>query len=152
MIVSLYVLFFTNRTRGLKPTMTSSLASAPSSTANFALVITGDNDLASVIKTALSTTAMSCMHANTMYQAAKLLQGGMRPGMILIDLSTEQSVRFVREAKKIPALAKVPMLAMTEDPSMPEVKSAIEAGANRWITKSFVANTLMSVLRTLILI
>jgi CheY-like chemotaxis protein len=87
-----------------------------------------------------------------MYQAAKLLQGGMRPGMILIDLSTEQAVKFVREAKKIPALAKVPMLAMTEDPSMPEVKSAIEAGANRWITKSFVGNTLMSVLRTLILI
>jgi CheY-like chemotaxis protein len=87
-----------------------------------------------------------------MYQAAKFLQGGMRPGMILIDLSTEQAVRFVREAKKIPALAKVPMLALTEDPSMPEVKSAIEAGANRWITKSFVANTLMSVLRTLMLV
>jgi CheY-like chemotaxis protein len=132
--------------------MTSSLGTASSGTANSALVITGDGDLASVIETALSATSMSCTHANTMYQAAKLLQGGMRPGMILIDLSTEQAVKFVREAKKIPALAKVPMLAMTEDPSMPEVKSAIEAGANRWITKSFVGNTLMSVLRTLILI
>lgn len=87
-----------------------------------------------------------------MVQAAKMLQSGLRPGMILIDLSTEQSIKFVREAKKVPALAKVPMLALTEDPSMPEVKTAIEAGANRWITKSFVANTLMSVLRTLILI
>lgn len=132
--------------------MTSSLASTTSCTSTSALVITGDDDLASVVATALSPTSMSCTHANTMYQAAKLLQGGMRPGMILIDLSTEQAVKFVREAKKIPALAKVPMLAVTEDPSMPEVKSAIEAGANRWITKSFVANTLMSVLRTLILI
>lgn len=132
--------------------MTSSLTTVPSSTTTPALVITGDSDLASVIETALSATSMSCTRASTMYQAAKLLQGGMRPGMILIDLSTEQAVKFVREAKKIPALAKVPMLAMTEDPSMPEVKSAIEAGANRWITKSFVGNTLMSVLRTLILI
>lgn len=132
--------------------MTSSLTSVPSSTTTSALVITGDCDLASVIETALSATSLSYTRANTMYQAAKLLQGGMRPGMILIDLSTEQAVKFVREAKKIPALAKVPMLAMTEDPSMPEVKSAIEAGANRWITKSFVGNTLMSVLRTLILI
>lgn len=132
--------------------MTSSLSSAHSNTTSPALVITGDCDLASVIETALSATSMSCTRANTMYQAAKLLQGGLRPGMILIDLSTEQAVKFVREAKKIPALAKVPMLAMTEDPSMPEVKSAIEAGANRWITKSFVGNTLMSVLRTLTLI
>lgn len=132
--------------------MTSSLATAPTDPANSALVITGDDALASVIETALSATSMTCTHANTMYQAAKFLQGGMRPGMILIDLSTEQAVRFVREAKKIPALAKVPMLALTEDPSMPEVKSAIEAGANRWITKSFVANTLMSVLRTLMLV
>jgi CheY-like chemotaxis protein len=132
--------------------MTSSLASAPSSTANFALVITGDGDLASVIETTLSTTAISCMRANSMVQAARMLHNGLRPGMILIDLSTEQAIKFVSEAKKVPALANVPMLAMTEDPSMPEVKSAIEAGANRWITKSFVANTLTSVLRTLILI
>ena len=132
--------------------MTSSLASAPSNTEQSALVITGDCDLASVIETTLSTTSISYLRVNTMYQAAKVLHAGLRPGMILIDLSTEQAVKFVREAKKIPALAKVPMLALTEDPSMPEVKSAIEAGANRWITKSFVANTLMSVLRTLILI
>ena len=132
--------------------MSSSLSSAPSSTPHNALVITGDCDLAAVIEATLSATSMSYTRANTMYQAAKLLQAGMRPGMILIDLSMEQAVKFVREAKKIPALAKVPMLALTEDPSMPEVKSAIEAGANRWITKSFVANTLMSVLRTLVLI
>jgi DNA-binding response OmpR family regulator len=132
--------------------MTSSLSSVNSNTASSALVITGDCDLASVIETALSATSMSCTRANTMYQAAKLLQGGMRPGMILIDLSTEEAVKFVREAKKIPALAKVPMLAVTEDPSMPEVKSAIEAGANRWITKSFIVNTLFAVVRQLALI
>jgi len=132
--------------------MTSSLATMPSGTVNSALVITGDCDLAAVIETTLSATAISCMRASTMVQAAKMLHSGLRPGMILIDLSAEQAISFVKEAKKIPALAKVPMLAMIEDPCMPEVKSAIEAGANRWITKSFVANTLASVLRTLILI
>lgn len=131
--------------------MTSSLDPALA-TANSALVITGDCDLASVIETTLSATSISYLRANTMIQAARMLHGGLRPGMILIDLSAEQAIKFVREAKKIPALSKVPMLALTEDPNMPEVKSAIEAGATRWITKSFVANTLMSVLRTLVLI
>ena len=87
--------------------MTSSLTFAPSTTVTSALVIPGDCDLAAVIETTLNATAISYTRARTMMQAAKMLHSGLRPGMILIDLSTEQALKFVKEAKKIPALAKV---------------------------------------------
>lgn len=129
--------------------MTTPLDTSLVGKTNSALVITSDVELTAVIESTLRTMSMPCIVETTMQKAAKTLQNGMRPSMILIDLSVEQAIRFIKEAKGHAVLSKVPMLAMTDDPSLPEVKSALEAGANRWIAKSFISRTLLSVVKTI---
>jgi DNA-binding response OmpR family regulator len=114
---------------------------------NHALVITTDAGLATQIQSTLSAISVSCVVAESMFQAAQVIEKLARPAIILLDLSAEQSLKFISEIKSHATFSQIPLLAVTDDPSMPEVAAAIKAGANRWITKAFIATSLLTVVR-----
>lgn len=133
---------------------TNSLATQPFSTqalpaASRLLVITGDTQFAGMVSIAISVTDMQCVLADSMARGAKMLQTGLRPAAILVDLSSSYAVKFVRDIKSHAQLSKIPLIVVTHDPSLPEVTEAIKAGANRWLMKSFAETTLVGVIRQL---
>jgi len=114
---------------------------------NGVLVITNDSELAAILEHTLSPASIAYIVADTMLDAAKIVERGTNPAVILIDLSADQALEFVEQVKGHARFSQIPVLAVTEDPSLPEVKLALKAGANRWITKSFVGHTLLAVMR-----
>lgn len=115
--------------------------------AHGALVVTADSEFVTVVENTLIPASIAHVFADTMFKAAQIVERGARPAVILIDLSADQALEFVEQVKSHAQFSQIPVLAVTEDPSLPEVKTAIKAGANRWITKSFVGNTLLAVMR-----
>lgn len=111
------------------------------------IIITDDLQFVSLVEHTLKAAGMTGTHADSMFKAAQLLQGGAMPMAIIVDLATDQALHFIRQVKAHAKFSQFPLLAVTADPSLPEVKEAIQAGANRWITKSFIGNTLLGVMR-----
>ena len=83
-----------------------------------------------------------------MQLAAHFLQTQSLPDIVVLDLSLpdNQGLVFLQQLRARDKYAKLPVLVLTEIPDPVQVRAALQAGANRYLTKLFVAKNLLSTL------
>ena len=114
------------------------------------LLTTADQRLVSMIQDALKSSPVACAVVDTVQTAARELQSDARPDIVMLDLSIAHALTFLQEMKRLQVFADLPVLALIDEPDSEQIKLALEAGADRWVTTGFMRTTLFSVIKQLI--
>jgi DNA-binding response OmpR family regulator len=72
---------------------------------------------------------------------------------VIIDLTMEdkeQPLEFLRQMRARIEFSKLPVLVLTAVPDPDHVKAALQAGANRYLTKLFAATNLVSTVKAML--
>ncbi len=84
--------------------------------------------------------------------ALKLLNGGLKPDLIITDLKMDpmDGIALIREARKIAAIRFVPILMLTTESQISKRTDAKAAGATGWLVKPVDGDALLEVLTLLL--
>lgn len=115
------------------------------------LFITANNELKTIARDTLETAGSFYMFADSATTAAKLLENAALPDVVVVDLSMSRALDFLKQLKSQIRFANLPVLVIVDEPEPAIIKAALESGAARWITASFVKTTLVNVIRQVIM-
>lgn len=113
------------------------------------LTYTSDTKLAQQLRQLITGTSFEIELVNSPRLAAQYLQMNYLPELIILDwsLQDESVADFLRKMKAEKRFASIPVLAVVVDPDPDAIRAAFQAGANRYITQSFVPANLLRTLR-----
>lgn len=112
------------------------------------LVITQDDDVKKLIDTLILHDRIQAAVIDTPLAASHFLKNNPLPDILVLDLtvSETESVEFLRQMRVRSKYAALPVLVLTDIPDPTLVREALQAGADRYLTKLFVSKNLLSTL------
>lgn len=105
------------------------------------LLVTDDTHALAVLQTSVAGKALRVMHTNSIQQSVILFRQTI-PDLFILDLTMQdkQAPALLREVRK--HFPRLPVLVIVAAPDSNLIKEALKIGANRYITKVFLANML----------
>ncbi len=111
------------------------------------LVVDDDQELLNLIRILLSRLSVEVTTAETASAAAHLLKTAPLPDLLVLDLMLPDisGVDLLKQMRMKPIFDTLPVLVLSAliDPS--QIREALDAGADRYLTKPYIANNLISV-------
>lgn len=82
-------------------------------------------------------------------EGLKLLNGGLRPNLIITDLNMPgmNGIEFIKQVRQLPMLKFVPILFLTTESQQAKRAEAKAAGASGWLVKPVTADELVSTIK-----
>lgn len=116
------------------------------------LIVDDSPSMLMSIGIALRATTLTVHTAESGEDALAQLQGGLNPAMMLTDLNmgAMSGIDLVREARKLPGHAFLPIVLLTTESSQEMRGLAKSAGATGWLTKPFDSEALLRIVRKLV--
>ena len=113
------------------------------------LVITADADVKSFINSLMVLRHIRAGVTESPENASQFLSTNAAPDVVILDLdvSETRALEFLRQLRRHNTLVRLPVLALTSFPDPTLVRKAIDAGANRYLTKIFMVKNMLSTLR-----
>jgi CheY-like chemotaxis protein len=113
------------------------------------LLITNDLEMTTTVQELLASHSLEIVVKNTLRRAAQFLVQEDTPEVVLLDLSAHMSdgFDFLRKIRSIKRFAQLPIVVTVEDPDPDVIKDALQVGANRYLTQSFIQTNLLRTLR-----
>ncbi len=117
------------------------------------LVVTQDSDLKRLIESLMQHERIQAAVTGSVAHAAHFLRGNALPDVIVLDLATpgEPTLEFIQQLRGLGEFARLPVLVLTAVPDPVQVRAALQAGANRYLTKLFAAKNLLSTVEEMLL-
>jgi DNA-binding response OmpR family regulator len=111
------------------------------------LVVDDDQELLNLIRVLLSRLGVDVTTAQTAAAAAQLLKNPPLPDLLILDLMLPDvsGVDLLKQMRTKSMFDSLPVLVLSAliDPS--QIREALDAGADRYLTKPYIANNLISV-------
>lgn len=116
------------------------------------LIVDDSPSMLMSIGIALRATTLTVHTAESGEDAFAQLQGGLKPAMMLTDLNmgAMSGIDLVREARKLPGHAFLPIVLLTTESSQEMRGLAKSVGATGWLTKPFDSEALLRIVRKLV--
>ena len=110
-----------------------------------ALFISNDTSITQLVPDLLAKIDIETTVVNSIQQADFTLYYRPVPDCIILDLSLTESqpLEYLRAIKAKEGYAQVPCLVLIETPNFEIIKSALQFGANRYLTKAFLQRNLL---------
>ncbi|MCA9907173.1 MAG: response regulator [Anaerolineae bacterium] len=110
------------------------------------LVVDDDPELQQLVRILLSRNNMEVMSAPTVAAAVKLLATPPLPDLILLDLMLpdQSGMSFLRQMRARTAFNAVPVIVLSALVDPAQIREALDSGADRYLTKPYIANNLVS--------
>lgn len=110
------------------------------------LVITQDIDFRQLIENLMRHERIQAAVIGSVAHAAHFLRGNALPDLVVLDLSmpNEPAIAFLQQMRHRDEFSRLPVLVVTAFPDPDLVREALQAGANRYLTKLFAAKNLLS--------
>lgn len=87
-------------------------------------------------------------------EATERLENYPLPALLIVDLTLKElglnPLDFVRKVRANPQFKKLGILVLTALPDPTQIKAALQAGANRYLTKQFTQSNLLPTVRELL--
>jgi two-component system chemotaxis response regulator CheY len=87
-------------------------------------------------------------------EATERLENYPLPALLIVDLTLKElglsPLEFVRKVRANPQFKKLGILVLTALPDPTQIKAALQAGANRYLTKQFTQSNLLPTVRELL--
>jgi len=115
------------------------------------LVVDDDPELCELVHLLLNRIGVKTTSAYTATTAAKILKADLLPDLMILDLMLPDvdGLAFLAQVRARTKFDNLPVLVLsaTVDPDL--IKQALDAGADRYLTKPYLANNLVSAVQDL---
>jgi len=110
------------------------------------LVIDDDPELQHLVRILLSRNNMDVIPAANVSAAVKFLATPPLPDLILLDLMLpdQNGISFLRQMRARNMFDDVPVIVLSALVDPQQIREALDAGADRYLTKPYIANNLVS--------
>lgn len=110
------------------------------------LVIDDDLELQQLVRILLSRQNMEVMTADTVAGGVRALATPPLPDIVLLDLMLpdESGIDFLKQVRARTAFDAMPIIVLSALVDPKQIKEALDAGADRYLTKPYIANNLVS--------
>lgn len=110
------------------------------------LVIDDDPELQQLVRILLSRVNMDIMAAGTVADGVKLLAAPPLPDLVLLDLMLpdESGIDFLKQVRARAAFNTMPIIVLSALVDPAQIREALDNGADRYLTKPYIANNLVS--------
>jgi two-component system phosphate regulon response regulator PhoB len=116
------------------------------------LVVDDDPELLQLIKVLLERIQAETITAENAKAAAQILRTPPLPDLLILDLMLPDisGIEFLRQMRARAAFDGVPVLVLSALIDPLHIKEALEAGADRYLTKPYIANNLLSAVQEIL--
>ncbi len=116
------------------------------------LVVDDDRELLGLVKMLLTRIGIEVITAETAGAAAQILRQPPLPHLVILDmmLPDVSGLELLRQMRSKEVFNHIPVIILSAlaDPS--EIRNGLEAGADRYVTKPYVAHNLTKVVQDLL--
>lgn len=116
------------------------------------LLITNDSETQHAVREVAQRAMLNLTIAETTRAAANVMRAGQRPQVLLIDLTIGdlETLDFIRHLRTRPTFNEMQIIALTAFPDPRLIKTALQTGANRYLTRMFIQKNLLPMLQVMI--
>ena len=116
------------------------------------LVITGDDKVKSFINSLMRLNRVHAGITDSIEKASYFLTANPPPDAVILDLEPSETLalEFLRQIRRHEKLVRMPVLVLMPIPDPTLVRQALDAGANRYLTKAFMSQNLFPTLQTIL--
>jgi DNA-binding response OmpR family regulator len=111
------------------------------------LVIDDDPELLQLVRVLLARINADAVTTDTANTAAALLRSGPPPDLVILDLMLPEvsGIEFLRQLRSDSKYDDLPVVVLSALIDPERIRVALEAGADRYLTKPYIANNLLTV-------
>lgn len=119
------------------------------------MLISQDNPLIALIQQLLNREfPMELLTFSTLKAAGQRLVHPPVPDLLILDMAFKDNghdpLDLLRQLRARSQFTTMPILVLTDEPDPLQIRAALQAGANRYLTKIFIRNNLIDTLKALI--
>ncbi|MDZ4768039.1 MAG: response regulator [Chloroflexota bacterium] len=116
------------------------------------LVVDDDPELLQLVRILLGRAGVDVVTAGDADAARVALSGISAPDLMILDvmLPDVSGVEFLRQMRDEAVFDEVPVLMLSALIDPDQIRVALDAGADRYLTKPYVANSLVSIVQELL--
>lgn len=116
------------------------------------LVIDDDNGLQDLIKVLLEGIGIMPLQALTAAEGARILREEPLPALVLLDLMLPDvsGMELLRQIRMKPVFDELPIVILSALVDPDQIRRALNGGADRYITKPYIASNLTKVVQDVI--
>jgi two-component system, OmpR family, phosphate regulon response regulator PhoB len=116
------------------------------------LVVDDDSALQRLVATLLKRANMQALSATNAAEAMDHLQQDPLPDIVILDmmLPDVSGMDFLRQMRRQSQLAKLPVIILSALADPDKIREGLDAGANRYLTKPYLANNLVTTIHELL--
>jgi DNA-binding response OmpR family regulator len=116
------------------------------------LLITNDEEAKSFINNLMLLKRIRAGVTESIENASYFLNNNPTPDAMILDLDLSESLtlEFLRQIRRHDKLTRLPILVLISIPDPTLVRQALDAGANRYITKSFMSQNLLPIIQEMV--
>lgn len=116
------------------------------------LVVDDDPELLQLVRVLLSRIGVDITTAENAMQAAQAMRTPPLPDLLILDLMLPDvsGVDFLRQMRSKAAFNHVPVLVLSAIIDPDHIRQALDAGADRYLTKPYIANNLLTVVQEIL--
>jgi DNA-binding response OmpR family regulator len=116
------------------------------------LVVDDDPELLQLVRVLLSRINVDTVTVEDAAAAAQELRNPPLPDLLILDLMLPDvsGVEFLRQMRSKPIFDNVPVLVLSALIDPDHIRQALDAGADRYLTKPYIANNLLTVVQEIL--
>lgn len=109
------------------------------------LVIEANPEELRLIEFLLNRPEFDLAAAATAATGARLLRSGMKPDVLILDLALPDisGVELLKQMRNRPQFDSIPVIVLADAARPMEIRTALVAGADRYVTKTYMGNNLL---------
>ncbi len=113
------------------------------------LVVDDDPALQKLVVSLIRRAGMETLSAIDAHEAAKHLEGDILPDLILLDLMLPEisGIQFLQKIRAKEQYNTVPVIILSALADPEQIREGLESGADRYLTKPYLANNLIKTVR-----
>jgi two-component system, OmpR family, phosphate regulon response regulator PhoB len=116
------------------------------------LIIDDDAEIRQLVRLLLVRINLESVGAETAGAGAEILSGSPTPLLLILDLMLPgiSGMDFLRQMRSTKIFDSIPVLVLSALIDPDQIRTALDAGADRYLTKPYIANNLVPIVQDLL--
>jgi DNA-binding response OmpR family regulator len=116
------------------------------------LVVDDDPELLQLVRVLLSRIGFDAVTVTNAAEAAQAMRNPPLPDLLILDLMLPDvsGVEFLKQMRSKPNFDSVPVLVLSALIDPDHIRQALDVGADRYLTKPYIANNLLTVVQEIL--
>ena len=111
------------------------------------LIVDDDPEIQLLVEHLLKRLGLETVVAGSATEAARILRDTTLPDLMILDMMLPEvsGVEFLRQMRMKDMFQTLPVLVLSALSEQEQIREALDAGADRYLTKPYIGNNLVSV-------